>query len=895
MIEDLLTLTADVDWLEAVVIMHYAALAMALTGVVIGDGLGARMLFLRGPPVSARAVSFAHTLVLIGLFGLLLSGSALLVTKHTLATLPPKLVFKLGLAVLLSLNALLLQQFLLPLTTQAQRPLAASLSILETFRAIAIGVTSLTCWTGMTAVAFVPALQALPAVALYQGFAFAWLVLFTLTATVTLMIGTIYRSFAPRYPMHLRNPPRPDKRVSQPSHVSPLGFPQALPAGVPPLSGLALQSPSHMRLSERFTNLAGMPPVNDNPREAAGARVQLHAHVAQQRSNERHRPVRSSRQPETRHVTDPDVASAVDETYALKDVRKACRSALMGVGVISMFINLLMLTGPLFMLQVYDRVLTSKSVPTLTALFGLTIALFVFMGVLEAVRSRLLVRIGLRIDRLLSSQVFDAAIAIREPNKRTEQAQLLKDLRNVRQFISGAGATAFFDMPWAPFYFALLFVFHWTLGALALGGAVVLVVLSSLNELLSRKPVLEAAHHATDGERLYEAGRRGGETLQAMGMARVYRNAWLTTHCDEVLSQTKGADVSGVLTVMTKTLRLLLQSAVLAAGALLVLQNIVSPGIMIASSIIMSRALSPIETAIGNWRSFITTRQGYARLAEAFTEAPVRPSRLPLATPQGKVRVEGLFASPIGLRDPVLKGLDFQLEPGDALGVLGASGSGKSTLARVLVGVWPTLKGHVRLDGAALHHWPPEQLGRHVGYLPQAVELFDGTVADNISRFDPEASPQDIIAAARMANVHDMIQALPEGYNTLVGDGGTVLSGGHRQRVALARALYRQPAFVVLDEPNSNLDQDGEAALSQSIDTLRQAGSTVVVLAHRRKALEHVNLLLVLKDGRQAAFGPKDDILKPAGRSRAASKSSAAKTSVAPLRSTNHAANLASS
>lgn len=880
MTENFLTWATSLNWLSIIVTAHYIGIGAALVGVIIGDTLGARMLLFRGPPISRRSVGFAHALVLVGLCCLLLSGSALLVLKHALATLPAKLVFKLGLAVLLSINALFLQRFLLPLTEAGQRPLAANLDVIETLRAIAIGVTSLTCWGGMTAVAFTPALQALSAATLYQGFAFVWLVLFTATATVTLMTGAVYRSFVPRFPIPQRGRPR-----SQPGPVEDFAaVPDAFPAtGLPSFSqhGLVANPSNSAPLSERLAQLTNSPPLNDNPHEPAGPRVQLNERRA---NHSRQRRKAKPRKAAAEHRTaNSQTVSHQDETHALKDVRSACRNALLGAGAISFFTNLLMLTGPLFMLQVYDRVLASKSLPTLTALFGLAVALFAFMGLLEAIRSRLLVRVGLRVDRLLSSQVFDAAIGVTDPSQRAEKAQLLKDLRNVRQFISGAGTTAFFDMPWAPMYFALLFVFHWTLGVLALAGAGVLVTLSILNEVLSRKPVTEAAKHAADCEHLFEAGRHGNETLQAMGMGRVYRNKWLTAHCDEVLTQTNAADVSGVFSVMTKSARLILQSAVLAAGAYLVLQNQVSAGVMIASSIIMSRALAPIETTIANWRGFITARQGYSRLADAFKEAPAAPSRLPLAAPVGRVSVEGVFASPMGVRDPVLKGLNFQLQPGDGLGVLGPSGSGKSTLARILVGVWPTLRGHVRLDGAALNHWPPEQLGRHVGYLPQAVELFEGTVADNIARFDPEAAPQDIIAAARIANVHDMIQALPDGYNTKVGGGGTVLSGGHRQRVALARALYRQPALIVLDEPNSNLDTDGEAALSKSIKTLRLAGSTVIVLAHRRKALEHVNLLLVLKDGRQAAFGPKDEILKPAAATLKRASLARVQDAAAPL------------
>ncbi|MEO1283154.1 MAG: hypothetical protein AAFV69_15655, partial [Pseudomonadota bacterium] len=506
--EQFMTWVAGLDWLQLIVTAHYIGIAVALIGVIIGDSLGARMLLLRGPPISRGAITAAHTLVLVGLFCLLLSGSALLVTKHTWATLPSKLVLKLGLAVLLSINALLLQHFLLPLATRGERPLAANLNVLETLRALAIGITSLTCWVAMTAVAFIPALQALSAMTLYQTYAFMWLVLFTASATATLMLGTVYRSFAPRYPIPGRDRPRAQRTAPLNSFANHQAFAFSQGPSDQNQTHAEMHPPSQVRLSERLVALTNTPPVNDNPHEPAGPRVQLNRHAAQH-ARHRHEPNVPGR---TRHAKSrPENEAAESETHALKDVRAACRRAFLGAAAISFFTNLLMLTGPLFMLQVYDRVLTSKSVATLTALFGLAVALFAFMGLLEAIRSRLLVRIGLRVDRLLSSQVFEAAISVSDPARRDVQAQLLKDLRNVRQFISSAGTTAFFDMPWAPMYFALLFVFHWTLGALALVGAAILIALSILNEWLSRRPVTETAQHANTCEQLFEAGRQGSE------------------------------------------------------------------------------------------------------------------------------------------------------------------------------------------------------------------------------------------------------------------------------------------------------------------------------------------------------------------------------------------------
>lgn len=552
-----------------------------------------------------------------------------------------------------------------------------------------------------------------------------------------------------------------------------------------------------------------------------------------------------------------------DKTYSFLEVKQKCREAFHSALIISMFSNILMLTGPLFMLQVYDRVLTSGSAPTLWALFTLVIALFVFMGVLDIIRSRILVRIGVRVDRLLSRQVFDTAIGVKGGADSSGKTQLLRDLRQIRSFVASPGMTSIFDMPWAPLYFAIVFLLHWMLGVMALVGAAVLVVLALINEFMSREPVAQATKETGESDSVYEAGRRNSEILQAMGMGKAFRERWLSKHYAGLASNTKAADLSGSFATITKVLRLFLQSAMLAAGAFLVLQGQLSPGSMIAASIIMSRGLAPIEQAIGQWRNFISTRQSLDRLKTEFEDVSQDDDRIELPPPRGFIRVENVYAAPNGSREPVLKGLNFDLMPGDALGVLGPSGSGKSTLARVLVGVCPTLKGTVRLDSAALDHWPQDQLGRYVGYLPQNAELFSGTIAENISRFSENAPPQLVIEAAHFANVHEMISALPEGYNTKVGESGMSLSGGQRQRIALARALYCAPALVVLDEPNSNLDKDGEQALSNAIRMMREIGRTFIIMAHRPNVLENVNKIMVLNNGTQESFGPKEKILKP--------------------------------
>ena len=485
------------------------------------------------------------------------------------------------------------------------------------------------------------------------------------------------------------------------------------------------------------------------------------------------------------------------------------------------------------------------------------------MGLLDIIRSRILVRVGVRIDSLLSKQVFDRTVGAHSAMENSQKTQLQKDLRQIRSFVSSPAMTAIFDMPWAPLYFTIVYMLHWMLGILALFGAIILVILAVINEFMSRELVSKATQENHESDLVYETGRRNSEILQSMGMVTAFRDLWLNKHYAGLSSNTKAADVSGSFAVITKVLRLFLQSAMLAAGAYYVLQGEMTPGAMIATSIIMSRGLAPIEQTVGQWRNFISARQSLAKLKKEFKDPEQDSERLQLPTPRGYLSVENVFAAPIGNREPVLKGLNFNLEPGDALGVLGPSGSGKSTLAKVLVGVCPTMRGCVRLDAAALEQWPTEQLGQHVGYLPQNAELFNGTVAENISRFNPNATPNNIVEAAKFADVHEMILSLPEGYSTKVGEGGAALSGGQRQRIALARALYCAPALIVLDEPNSNLDKDGEKALSQAIMVMREIGRTFIIMAHRPSVLENVNKIMVLSDGSQEAFGPKEKILKP--------------------------------
>lgn len=540
----------------------------------------------------------------------------------------------------------------------------------------------------------------------------------------------------------------------------------------------------------------------------------------------------------------------------------ACRSALLGTAGVSLVTNLLMLTGPLFMLQIYDRVLASGSVETLTALLLLVTGLFTFMGLLELMRARVLVRLGLRIDRFVRKALFESVLLVAPAGGATGRTQALRDLEQIRQFAGGPVPPAVFDVPWVPIYFAVLFLFHSLLGLVALAGALILIVLSIVNEVLSRRPLEEASKLSARSIDFAEAGRRNAETLHAMGMTAVYCKRWLDEHHQILAKHLQASDVAGTLTVSTRILRLFLQSLVLAAGAYLALQQTITPGLMIAASIIMSRALSPVEQLIGQWRSILCVRQAARRVEQQLQQVPETPHRIILPRMNGHLTVSDVYAAPLGSPEIVLKGLNFSLMPGQALGVIGPSASGKSTLARTLVGVWPLKRGEIRLDGAALDQWDRNQLGRNIGYLPQDIELFDGTIAENIARFDPHCGEQNILTAARRANVHELILRLPQGYETRAGEAGAVLSGGQRQRIALARALCGDPPFIVLDEPNSNLDYEGEQALCNVIRELRREGRTIVVMAHRASVISAVDQLLVLRDGRQVGFGPRDDILR---------------------------------
>ena len=540
----------------------------------------------------------------------------------------------------------------------------------------------------------------------------------------------------------------------------------------------------------------------------------------------------------------------------------SCRTAFVTVGCFSGVINVLMLSGPLFMLQVYDRVLPSKSVPTLLGFAALLVVLLSFQGVLDVVRGRMLVRIGRALDERLARMAFEATVKMPLRGRRpADPLQPLRDLDHIRSFLSGPGPTALFDLPWMPIYLGICFLFHPLLGLAALIGAVLLVSFTLLTELRTRQPARAALRQSASRLGLAEAGRRNAEALQAMGMTRRLGSRWEIANDGYMDAQQRASDVAGGLGALSRTLRMMLQSTVLGVGAWLVIQQEATAGIIIVASILASRALAPVELAIAQWKAFLVARQSWTRLSGVLaTLGETAPMSLP--RPGSELVVENMTVVPPGHQKVVVHDVGFRLEAGQGLGVIGPSASGKSSLARALVGVWRPARGKVRLDGAALDQWSTELLGKHIGYVPQDLDLFDGTVAENIARFEPEPDPAAIVAAAEAAGVHQLILGLPDGYETRIGEDGTALSAGQRQRIALARALYGDPFLVVLDEPNSNLDAEGEQALTQAIVGVRQRNGIVIVIAHRPSALAAVDLLLAIAGGQPQAFGPKDEVLR---------------------------------
>ncbi|MCX7086370.1 MAG: type I secretion system permease/ATPase [Methylococcales bacterium] len=546
-----------------------------------------------------------------------------------------------------------------------------------------------------------------------------------------------------------------------------------------------------------------------------------------------------------------------DLTLALKE----CRSAFISAAGFSMVINILMLVPSLYMLQVYDRVVPTGNTSTLLMLTLIVFVLFLTMSLIEWVRSQILVRVSSRLELLLNQRVFSIAYkqSLYSGGQRAT-TQPFDDLTGLRQFLTGSGLFAFFDAPWMPIYIALMFVFHSWYGWFSVATSIILVIIAIVNEKATAKTLEEANKQSMISRGQVSRNLRNAEVIEAMGMMANVRERWLvTTH--QVLSlQSEASSRAGIIAAASKVVRLTSQSLILGLGAYLVIEREITPGLMIAGSILLGRALAPIDMVIANWKGFINARGQYERLNEMFLKIPADTEKMPLPAPTGLIQFEEAQVIPPGGKLPVLKGISLIIEPGNLLGVIGPSGAGKSTFARALLGIWPTASGKVRLDGAEVSHWNRDELGPYIGYLPQDVELFEGTISENIARFG-EIDAEKVVDAAKMANVHDLILQLPEGYDTVIGATGGILSGGQRQRVGLARALYGSPVLVVLDEPNSNLDEQGELALGNALQAMKRNKVTVVLVTHRQNVLTHVDKLLVLNDGKLAVYGPRDQVI----------------------------------
>jgi ATP-binding cassette subfamily C protein len=546
----------------------------------------------------------------------------------------------------------------------------------------------------------------------------------------------------------------------------------------------------------------------------------------------------------------------------LRQVLAKNKGLFWAVALFSLFANLLMLTGPLYMLQVYDRVLGSGSEETLIALSLLVVFMYGVMGILDYTRGRVMARVGARFQSDLDRRVFDAVVrkSAVAPDVKTQTG--LADLEAVQRLITSPVLMAFFDMPWTPVFFAGIFIFHPFLGYLALIGAGILIAITIANQVLSRTPQAKASATAHTAGVMSDQIRTEAEMVQSMGMRDAAFSRWQKQRGAALQQQINTTDVSGTFTTMTKTIRLFLQSAMLGLGAWLVLQNELTPGAMIAASILLGRALAPVEMALNQWAIVQRAMKGWENLCELLGAVPELAARTPLPKPRARLVAKNLTVVPPGEKQASLKTINFEVLPGKAVGVIGPSGAGKSTLARTLTGVWAPAGGSIRLDAAALHQYDPAVLGKHIGYLPQRVQLFDGTIAENIARLAEEPDAAKVVAAAKAAAAHEMILEFPQGYDTLIVSGQVRLSGGQMQRIGLARALYDDPVIVVLDEPNSNLDNVGSQALNTAIRNLKKEGRSVLIMAHRPAAIQECDMLMVLDNGMRVAFGPKDEVLR---------------------------------
>jgi ATP-binding cassette subfamily C protein EexD len=546
---------------------------------------------------------------------------------------------------------------------------------------------------------------------------------------------------------------------------------------------------------------------------------------------------------------------------SLQAALKACKSSFISVGFFSLFINALMLVPTFYMLQVYGRVVTSGSISTLVMLTIIMTVLMITMGALELVRSRIMVRVSSKLDILLSRDLYRASFKrALDSGGMDSSAQALNDLTGLRQFMTGNGLFAFFDAPWLPIYIAVMFMFHPWYGWMAIVCAIILVIFAILNEKMTGT-TLAAANKENIAASLYtNKNLRNAEVIESMGMLNTLIDRWAHRQKKVLTLQSIASDKGGLMSNISKTFRMLVQSLILGLGAYLAVNHEINAGLVIAGSVLLGRALAPLDLIIGSWKGFISARSQYSRLNEILDKQEAEAERMPLPAPKGDVLVENLIISAPGSSSPIIKGISFSVPAGQVVGIIGPSASGKSTLARALMGIWKPQHGVVRLDGADIANWDKNELGPHVGYLPQDIELFEGSISENIARF-ADIDANEVIRAARIAGVHEMILLLPEGYDTVIGSDGVNLSGGQRQRIGLARALYGSPRLIILDEPNSNLDDTGEQALAQAIMHMKDSGSTIFVITHRTSILSLLDRLMVMNAGGISMYGPRDQVM----------------------------------
>jgi len=562
------------------------------------------------------------------------------------------------------------------------------------------------------------------------------------------------------------------------------------------------------------------------------------------------------------------------EIKELKNAIMESKKSFIVVGFFSFFVNLLMLVPPLYMLQLYDRVITSRSEDTLIMLTLLVVVLFITMSLLEIVRSKILIRIGNKLDSILSQRVFDSLfeLANKHPGKATSMP--LNDLTQVRQFMTGNGVFAFFDAPWIPIYIAVLFFFHPIFGYFAIFAAIVLLCFTIINEYSTKTKLAEANGASRESSIFVDSNLRNAEVVNALGMKNCIRDKWEEKYYKFLNAQNDASSKAGIWSNVSKTSRMLFQSLILGIGAYLAINMEVTPGMMIAGSIIMGRALAPLDLLTNSWKGFSSARNSYARLNELLEEFPKDKEYMRLPDPKGELLLEQVVVIPPNAKQPSVRGISMKIDAGDVVGIIGPSAAGKSSLARIILGLWPLAQGKMRLDTADIYQWDKQELGKFIGYLPQDIELFEGTISQNICRFN-EVDSKKVVEAAKKSGVHEMILRLPEGYDTIIGSGGESLSGGQRQRIGFARALYDNPVLIVLDEPNSNLDDQGELALIQAIQKLKEQGTTVVIITHRPSVLQITNKLAVIKQGTLEIYGNTKEVMTKMSEANAAKRQAA--------------------